>query len=337
MLQILTQIPEGLLSRSASELHEVLTGPTLIHLPGERPELLHVSVLLHGNETTGWLAVREILQDFGDTPLPRALSLFIGNVAAAASAQRVLDGQQDYNRVWDGAGDSPEHQMTREVVAEVSARAPIASIDIHNTSGPNPHYACISTMERAHLDLARRFSSMMIYLQAPNGLHSMAFSQFCPAITVECGLPGSAEGIAHVRDYLLQCLREGMPKASATSSEELEIYRTKARVRIPHGMRFSFQDAEAECRVYPELVEQNFQRLAEGTKFGVWGQPRTPRLDVEGEDGQDLYDVYFENRGQEMLVRRPFFLSMLTLREDIVAQDCLCYLLEPMESGGAPA
>ena len=54
---------------------------------------------------------------------------------------------------------------------------------------------------------------------------------------------------------------------------------------------------------------------------------------MEDEEGQDLYDVYFENRGQEMLVRRPFFLSMLTLHEDIVEQDCLCYLMEPLEPG----
>ena len=104
MLQVLRELPPGILSRSASELHEVLEGPTLIHLLGERSAPLHVSVLLHGNETTGWSAVRGLLQDFGDTPLPRSLSLFIGNVAAARSEQRVLSGQHDYNRVWNVCG-----------------------------------------------------------------------------------------------------------------------------------------------------------------------------------------------------------------------------------------
>ena len=333
MLQVLRELPPGILSRSASELHEVLEGPTLIHLLGERSAPLHVSVLLHGNETTGWSAVRGLLQDFGDTPLPRSLSLFIGNVAAARSEQRVLSGQHDYNRVWNVAGDSQEHQMAQQVIAEMSARRPIASIDIHNTSGPNPHYACISTMERGHLELARRFAQMVIYLQVPSGLHSMAFSQFCPAVTVECGLSGSVDGIVHIRNYLLQCLREDPPEESAVLSEEMEIYCTKARVRIPPGMRFSFQDVEAECRIHPELINHNFRRLAAGTKFGVWAQHSTSRLQVEDEEGQDLYDVYFENRGQEMLVRRPFFLSMLTLHEDIVEQDCLCYLMEPLEPG----
>ena len=102
--------------------------------------------------------------------------------------------------------------MAQQVIAEMSARRPIASIDIHNTSGPNPHYACISTMERGHLELARRFAQMVIYLQVPSGLHSMAFSQFCPAVTVECGLSGSVDGhCAYIRNYLLQCLREDPP------------------------------------------------------------------------------------------------------------------------------
>jgi len=331
MLQILDHVPSGLLDCASSELADLLGGPTLLHVPGERPEPLHVSVLLHGNETTGWEAVRGLLQDFVNQPLPRAMSVLIGNVEAAQYGQRVLPGQQDYNRVWDG-GDSAEHRMAQQVLAEMAPRSPIASIDVHNTSGPNPHYACVNCLDEEHVALARQFSRMLIYLLAPNGLHSMAFSKLCPAVTVECGVPGQSEGVAHAQAYLLQCLTEDLPIPTASVVDDVEIYCTKARVSIPSGMYFSFQDTEAECRIHPELIEHNFQQLPEGTKFGVWGHPGS-RLEVEGENGQDLYDVYFENRGHDLVVRRPFFLSMLTLREDIVVQDCLCYLLEPMNQG----
>ena len=106
MLKQLDHIPSGLLDLPATQLEAVLGGPTLIHLDGRRPEPLLVSVLMHGNETTGWEAVRRLLPHYltGEAELPRALSLFIGNVSAAAVGLRRLDGQPDYNRIWPGCG-----------------------------------------------------------------------------------------------------------------------------------------------------------------------------------------------------------------------------------------
>jgi hypothetical protein len=72
MLTVLDSLPEGLLACEATDLHRVLDGPTLIHLPGRRPEPLFVSVLLHGNEVTGWQAARELLQEYQQRELPRA-------------------------------------------------------------------------------------------------------------------------------------------------------------------------------------------------------------------------------------------------------------------------
>src|SRR6478672_7097532 len=137
MLTTLRQFPHALLGVSPTELHKVLPGPTLIHLPGRREAPLFVSLLLHGNEHTGLEAIQKVLAQYGARPLPRALSLFIGNVAAAARGLRRLDGQPDYNRVWpggDGAG-LPEHAMMCEVVEQMRVRGVFASIDIHNNTG----------------------------------------------------------------------------------------------------------------------------------------------------------------------------------------------------------
>ena len=59
-LTVLDEIPEGMLQAKARELHHYLSGPTLIRLQGKRADVLFVSVLLHGNETTGWDAIREL-------------------------------------------------------------------------------------------------------------------------------------------------------------------------------------------------------------------------------------------------------------------------------------
>lgn len=53
MLRVVDRLPDGLLQARATDLARVLGGPTLIHLPGIRPEPLFVSILLHGNEDVG--------------------------------------------------------------------------------------------------------------------------------------------------------------------------------------------------------------------------------------------------------------------------------------------
>jgi succinylglutamate desuccinylase len=95
MLTTLDHIPAGFLEASAGGVHQVLPGPTLIHLPGRKPDPLFVSVLLHGNEYTGLKAIQNVLGRYTTSELPRALSIFVGNVKAAAVGLRRLDGQLD--------------------------------------------------------------------------------------------------------------------------------------------------------------------------------------------------------------------------------------------------
>ena len=55
----LDHLPDGLLERPASALYQQLKGPTLIHLKGRIERPLFVSVLQHGNEVTGWEAIKK--------------------------------------------------------------------------------------------------------------------------------------------------------------------------------------------------------------------------------------------------------------------------------------
>ena len=102
LLKQLDYLPEGLLEVSPKELHTILPEPTLIHLPGKQSAPLFVSVLLHGNEPTGFMAIQLLLRKYKDKQLPRSLSLFVGNVTAAKHNLRRLDNQPDYNRIWPG-------------------------------------------------------------------------------------------------------------------------------------------------------------------------------------------------------------------------------------------
>ena len=123
MLQELTHIPAGLLDLPAPELHSTLGGPTLIHLEGHREPALFVSVLMHGNETTGWEAVRAWLRAYrpggGDQELQRSVSLFIGNVAAAGLTEEFL--LEDLSVVGSLAGGGPLGDVDLIYVPEPAA------------------------------------------------------------------------------------------------------------------------------------------------------------------------------------------------------------------------
>ncbi len=146
-------IPSRLLETEAARLHELLPGPTLVHLPGRRPEPLFVSVLQHGDEITGWEVVRALHARYRarGRERPRALSVFIGNVAAARAGLRFLPGQPDDNRVWGrpaGAAQLPEERMMQQVVEAMRLRRVFASVDVHNDTGANPHYAACAVVIR---------------------------------------------------------------------------------------------------------------------------------------------------------------------------------------------
>ena len=60
---------------------------------------LFLTVLQHGNETSGWDAVREWLLKRPGTGLPRSLLLFVANPAAELIAVPVVAGRS-YDRIW---------------------------------------------------------------------------------------------------------------------------------------------------------------------------------------------------------------------------------------------
>ncbi|MDZ4150999.1 MAG: peptidase M14, partial [Methylicorpusculum sp.] len=78
-------LPEGILDATPQSLINYLPQPALIHLTGKQAAPLFVSVMLHGNEPTGLLAVQALLKKYENRSLPRSMSIFFGNAQAAAA------------------------------------------------------------------------------------------------------------------------------------------------------------------------------------------------------------------------------------------------------------
>ncbi len=326
MLNELTTIPDGLLELPATKLHKGLAGPTLIHLPGRHPEPLFVSVLLHGNEDTGWEAMRQLLKKFEGRELPRALSLFIGNVEAAKQGVRRLDGQHDYNRIWMGEG-SEEQKMAQQILAVMRQRNVFASIDIHNNTGLNPHYACINVQDHRFLHLALLFSRTVVYFIKPDAVQSMAFSQLCPAVTVECGKVGQQHSIGHALEFVEAALHLDHFPDNKVAPQDYDLFHTVATVKVPESVSFSFGSDGEELLFSTDLDHLNFRELPSGTLLAQAKSVRA-RLEAWDESGMDVAERFFSNDNGSLKTRLPVMPSMLTLNEEVIRQDCLCYLME---------
>ncbi len=327
MLNILEDLPAGLLEREAHELHEVLSGPTLIHLQGRRREPLLVTVLLHGNESTGWLAARELLRRYFGRALPRSLSLLIGNVTAARSGLRRLDDQPDYNRIW-GAGTSPHHAMARQVVAELRDRRVCASVDVHNNTGFNPHYACVNVLKHEYLHLATLFSRTVVYFRKPDTVQSLAMAEVCPAVTLECGQPGQPHGTEHVLDYLDACLHLAELPQHPVAAHDIDLFHTVAVLKVPVATSFGFEAEATDIWFATDLDRLNFRELPAGTVMGWVRHGDNGRLEAWDEEGNDVGARYFTVQDGQITTAVPVMPSMLTLDERVIRQDCLGYLME---------
>jgi hypothetical protein len=332
VLQQLDSVPSGLLESSATDLFKVLPQPTLLHLKGKQNDTLFISVMLHGNETTGLLAVQHLLQKYQSRLLPRNVSIFFGNVQAARYGQRRLDEQADFNRIWPGTelASCAETRMAQQIIDIMAGCNLFASVDIHNNTGLNPHYACINRLDASYQQLATLFARFVVYFTRPKGVQSMAFSQLCPAVTLECGRPDQSYGNKHAFDFIDSCLNLHELPPHPVHPQDIDLFHTVAQVKIRPEVSFSFDNDEAPLQLDRDLEKMNFFEVPAGTPLGRVNSDGLP-VEACDENGEDVSERFFELRNKELMFKRPTMPSMLTLNERVIKQDCLCYLMERLQ------
>lgn len=310
-----------------SRLHEVFDGPTLISLEGDAPEPLMISTLLHGNETTGFFALQRLLKNYR-ARLPRSLLIFFGNLEAAAQGVRHLPGQPDFNRIW-GGGESPEARMAREVLGYARRKRVIANVDIHNTTGRNPYYACVNRTSEDFLRLSSGFTDIVIYFTEPHEVNSNAFAKICPSVTLECGLPGEAEGIAHLYQYLDKLLVS--VGSEGRGADDCRIYHTVARLKVPYYCEFDFEfdeNTDKDFSFMRSFDHFNFQRIAKGTVI-AHRRANGPHLAVLDNCDRLVTEQYFGFQDGRVIALQDLIPSMFTTVKDVAREDSLGYLMEP--------
>jgi len=331
-LTIGDRLPEGILDLEADQLWHLLQRPTLIHIAGDRYPPLFISVLLHGNETTGWLAVRQLLRQYQPQKLPRAISLFIGNVSAARFAQRRLSDQPDYNRIWGRQAPSPEVSMAEAVVQEMQRRGVFACIDLHNNTGDNPFYACLVRRDGQSQYLASLFSPIALYYPPHTAAPLLvnAFAPLAPAVLLECGKPNRPEGIERAYTFLRQVLElKSIPsQLNSEITSELSILQAIATIKIPHHIQFGFAEP-ADLVFLPQIDRYNFGLIPQGTAIAKICRPLSldQCLQVCDDYQRDVSQQFFQIVQDRLVTATSIQPAMLTLDPLIIRQDCFCYLM----------
>lgn len=330
-LRQIDSLPMEFLEATPDKLYQLMPQPTLVHIEGRGQRPLFFSILLHGNEPAGLMAVQGLLKKFVGAELPRSISIFVGNIAAARVGVRRLEAQPDYNRVWPGSEYPPcvETALMQQVVDEMTRRDVVLSIDIHNNTGINPHYACINKLDNRFIHLAHLFGRLIVYFIRPKGVQSAAFAEHCPAVTLECGKPGQKYGIQHAQDFLETCLHLPELPNHPVPLGDIDLFHTVAQITIPAEIRFSFNDPECDLLLVGDLDRMNFTEVPTGTVLGKL-KKNCPLLPIVALDelGKDRTADYFRIEQGELVMRKSVMPSMFTLDEKIIRQDCLCYLME---------
>ena len=333
MLRIYDEVPNGLFSTPAEGLIRVLDGPSLIRVAGLTKPAIFVSVLLHGNETSGWNAISRLLRD--KPQLPRDILLFIGNVEAAAFGQRALPTQPDYNRIWrDFKGD--EAALAEQLLAALADESLFVALDIHNNTGRNPHYSVLTQTDNRSKGLAYLFSDKAVYIEEPDTVLGRALQVFCPVTTVEVGPVADPTSEDRAFDLLQTYL--ALSELPGDPGDGLVLHRSLGRVHIPDGVRFDFtDDISAEQALDEDLIltsgieAVNFHEIPRGFQFGVGRKPLYELIKVFNPAHQDITDTIFEvHQDGTIALRRSIIPAMFTTDHTVIRQDCLGYLMEVM-------
>ena len=326
--QFLDRLPDGFLQLQVEDILSLFPEPTLIHLAGKKAPPLFVSILLHGNEFSGLKAMQALIQTYHNH-LPRPLYLFIGNVSAAANGLRVIPEQVDYNRCWPGTDMSAnnETRMMQTIVERVSIDGLFAAVDIHNNSGMNPHYACMTDVTQDNQYLAAMFNHIALVFRRPKGVSTMSFDGICPAVTLECGKPGDEAGIGHATELLDALLHLDHFPEKAVANRDLQLVRSYVTVNVPDTVSIGFNPSEQSDLIFDEAFESwNFTEICPDHVF-AHTRVEQPLL-VTDQNGSDITQQVIRVDDGKVYLNRTLMPGMITTDEAIIRQDCLCYLME---------
>jgi len=332
-LNITDQLPDAFLDIDYRNIKQIFETPTLIHLEGSKKTPLFISIMLHGNEFSGLMIMQEILRKYKDAhgyALPRSIWLFVGNVEAASLGLRRQDNELDFNRAWPGTPepDNPTSKLISQVMQKITENDLFAAIDLHNNTGKNPPYGCITVVNEKNKYLSSFFNHIGMVFHIPKGVSTMAFEDICPAITLECSTPGNRLGIDKAVALIDDLMHMDHFPEKPLPSHDLQLVHNNAMLKIADNVNFGFEDEEGsfDLTLVENFDRHNFTRLETSEVFARTTLDKP--LIATADDGTDVTDALIHNDNGAISLKKSLMPAMITLDKRVIMQDCLCYLLE---------
>jgi hypothetical protein len=325
-------LDDALLDTDEHSLLQALGRPTLIRIPGEGTQPPRaLSVLLHGDESTGLQAIHRVLQHRRRYPFD--LYVMIGNVQAALAppgfASRYLDDQEDFNRIW-GFDDptTPQRVAADAILAELRAAGPESVIDIHNNTGDNPFYAILTRVEPRALSLATLFTTTILRWDLQAATMMEALNDVATTAAVECGLPGRPESLAFAIDGIRRYLA-APPLDEPARVADHDLLGGLVKVTVDPDARFRFGgelDDEHDLVLRPDADVHNFVEVPPGHVLGAIHPGAALPLRAVDARGRDVTADHLVARDGEVALRRTSVPVMMTRTVAATRKDCLFYL-----------
>ncbi|WP_299183798.1 succinylglutamate desuccinylase/aspartoacylase family protein [uncultured Neptuniibacter sp.] len=309
----------------------------MIFIEGESTDRTRGLVtLLHGNEPSGLLALHKWLLR-AEKPLCN-LICFIPSVPAAILEpmfrNRVYPGQRDMNRCFFPPYDDLPGALAEEILELFEEYKPECILDIHNTSGHSPDFGVVTYESREHEALVSLFCDRMVVTDLRLGALMERSVRRCPVVTIECGGVDDA-GSAAVAWNGLQKYFYQEDVMTLEHGHHMDLYRHPVRLELKPKTVIAYADSYVigtDITVPTTLDRCNFGTVERGQLIG-WMGSRMGRdcLRAHDANGEDVFERFFELRGNQLMTAQPLKLFMITTRPDIAIGDCLLYAAEERE------
>lgn len=319
-----------------------LTTPTIIDIQGKNQNGWRViTTLLHGNESSGFIALHQWLTELalGKLSTKTNLRIIISSVEAAQQtplfSQRYLTHGKDINRCFTNAVTITNKcnyfkraQLIKQAIDEVR---PEAIIDLHNTSGTGPAFAVSTHCSSEALALSSLFCDTMIISHIHIGaLMELKFSG--QIITVECG--GCNDLHAH------ETALTGIKKFTTVdniihnpNTHPISVIYKPLRLRLTAGTTLNYAKSNTKTvdLVLKSSIEKyNYHIISKNTEIGWLNKLEDNIFLLIDEHGHNVFSDFFLLKNNKLTCATDLKFFMATTNKDIALTDCLFYVVKTL-------
>ncbi|WNC71012.1 succinylglutamate desuccinylase/aspartoacylase family protein [Thalassotalea psychrophila] len=311
-----------------------ICGPTVIDISGkDQTRTRVITTLIHGDESSGLIAIHRWLTGVDSTSRPTTNLRFIFCSPESASqsprlSHRTLPDGMDLNRCFGKEidyGYFKRAQIIEQAILDVN---PEVVVDLHNTSGFSPAFSVSTAKNEMALSLTSLFCQSLVLSDIRLGaLMEQNFG--CEAITIECG--SSEDAQSHEVAYMgIDKLAQLDDISCCHHKLNVDIYLNPLRLRLKPDTELSYSctDEGREGVTLCNNIEQhNFGVIRANQMLGWLDDEGLSNLQIIDTEGKNVINKFFTLRDNQLVTKVDLDIFMATKNEVIAKTDCLLYLV----------